>query len=73
MTDDTHMASRLGVEAAQGVDGMLQRFAAQGSETLVDKEGIYRKLGADVAEASARESETRKLSPPERVLAARLT
>jgi chromosome segregation ATPase len=50
MTDDTHMASRLGVEAAQGIDGMLQRFAAQGSETLVDKEGIHRELGADVAE-----------------------
>ena len=50
MTDDTHMASRLGVETAQGIDGMLQRFAAQGSETLVDKEGIHRELDADVAE-----------------------
>ena len=50
MTDDTHMASRLGVETVQGIDGMLQRFAAQGSEPLVDKEGIYRELGADVAE-----------------------
>ena len=50
MTDDTHMASRLGVEAAQGIHGMLQRFAAQGSEALVDEEGIYGELGADVAE-----------------------
>ena len=50
MADDAHMASRLGVELAEGGDGMLEGCAAEGAEALVDEEGVDGQAVADVAE-----------------------
>ena len=49
MADDTHMATRLGMEAAQGIDGVLQRLATQRAEALVDEERVDGQLVANVA------------------------
>ena len=50
MADDAYMTTRMGVQTSQRVDGVLQRLTAQCAETLVDEEGVYGELIANVAQ-----------------------
>ena len=50
VADDAHVATRLGMERTQRVDGILQGLAAEGAKALIDEEGVDRQLLSDIAE-----------------------
>ena len=50
VADDADVTVAACVQGAQRVDGILQRFAAEGAKALVDEEGIDRQILTYVAQ-----------------------
>ena len=51
MTDDADVAVGVAVQGTECVDGILQRFAAEGAKSLVDEEGVDRQILTYVAQS----------------------